>query len=97
MLLRRFGLYGVRVAVDQLRRNPGCSTIDLVRALRAASGVDELVVTIEREFGARAAVLRARSVLLSLETIADEVGGDAGQQLHRDLEQRWGWPRGYLC
>jgi hypothetical protein len=68
-LLDRLGLYGVRVGCAAIRDGVR-SADEIAAALRAASGIDGLLATIERVFITRAAVLRDHSVLAGLNDLA---------------------------
>jgi len=67
-LMRRFGLFGVRLALVMLRS--GVSDADeLAQALARRSGLDELMRLISLQFEARSSLLRARSALVVLDDI----------------------------
>jgi Dynamin family len=68
-LLARLGLFGVRLAVAQLRQSPGAGASDLARTLRAHSGVDDLVEILDTLFFERKDVLKARSALLAVDAL----------------------------
>jgi hypothetical protein len=89
VLLRRYGLYGVRVSAELLRRRPEMTATAMSVALRSASGLPALMETIERDFLGRAAVLRARSALLALERIVELAPGPASAALRREVEELW--------
>lgn len=88
-LLAQFGLYGVRVVLDRLTRVPDTSTTEMVRHLRALSGIDELVATLQQEFAERAALLRARSALIGLEAALEGVDGAPAARLRTELQEIW--------
>ncbi|MBV9843850.1 MAG: hypothetical protein JOZ47_02085, partial [Kutzneria sp.] len=67
-LLDRFGLFGVRLATTLIRRGfaePGRLAAELVRR----SGLDDLRAAIDRQFGERMPALKARSVLLAVDSL----------------------------
>jgi hypothetical protein len=69
-LLDRLGLFGVRFAVDCIRRGGATSAAELSTELVAASGLRDLEATIRDRFLPRARVLQARSVLAGLRSLA---------------------------
>ena len=66
-LLERFGIYGVRVAVDLLRRDSVQTAAELSAELVERSGLNELRAVLLADFGERRDVLKARSGLLAIE------------------------------
>ncbi|KAA9166902.1 hypothetical protein FPZ12_001550 [Amycolatopsis acidicola] len=67
-LLERFGLFGVRLAVTLIRR--GAHTLPALAAqLVPRSGLAELRDSVEQNFMARQAILKARSALLGLDVV----------------------------
>lgn len=66
-LLERFGIYGVRVAVDLLRRGAVTTAAQLSAELVERSGLNELRARLLADFGERRDVLKARSGLLAIE------------------------------
>ncbi len=81
-LIDRFGMFGVRFALDALLRGEVRTAADLSAQLVRASGLDDLRAVIGERFLPRARVLRARSVLGGLRSLADAVRPDLG--LHAD-------------
>jgi hypothetical protein len=69
-LLDRFGLFGVRYAVDRIQRGNVDSAATLSSTLVAASGLGELEAVIRDRFLPQARVLKARSVLAGLRTLS---------------------------
>ena len=74
-LLDRLGLFGVRYAVDLLRRGEVTSAAGLSSALVAASGLEELEAVIRQRFLPRARVLQARTALAGLRSLAERARG----------------------
>ncbi len=68
-LLRRLGLFGVRLAASMLRRNGDSTATELARDLADRSGVDELRDVLQSLFFERRDVLKSRSALLAVETL----------------------------
>jgi hypothetical protein len=84
-LLDRLGLFGVRLAVDRLRRGPATAP-ELVRLLLEASGFDRLRRLLLEHFVPQAQVLKARSALLGLRAVARDLGA-AGGRLAAEIER----------
>ncbi len=69
-LLSRLGLFGVRLAVDELHEGR-CSTAgDLARSLQTMSGISALRELIREQFLPRARTLKARSAMVALDALA---------------------------
>ncbi|HUQ44746.1 MAG TPA: dynamin family protein [Candidatus Limnocylindria bacterium] len=73
-LLDRFGLFGLRFALDRLRAQPAQTAPDLARALVEASGIRAVDAQIRRHFADRSDVLKARSALARLRSIVAAAG-----------------------
>ncbi len=87
-LLARFGLFGVRVAVDLIRSKQVETSQQLADRLVDVSGLTELRRVLTTLFVARADVLKARSGLLALERICLARDGDpAAERLLAELER----------
>jgi hypothetical protein len=87
VLLGRLGLFGIRFSLDRLRRQPDTTAADLARALVEVSGlgaVQEVVVT---HFLPKSAVLKARSALASLRSIARQADPEAGRRIDAAVER----------
>jgi energy-coupling factor transporter ATP-binding protein EcfA2 len=85
-LLRRFGLFGVRLALTLLRR--GVTTLPaLAGELAQRSGLGELRDSVERSFVERRPVLKARSALIALEVVLRMEPRPAAAALAADLER----------
>ncbi len=68
-LMNQIGLFGVRFAVELLAERDRSSG-EISRALRQASGLDELERLLKSQFAARAQVLKCRSALRRVESLA---------------------------
>lgn len=68
------GLYGITVALATIDDGMRGAT-SLLKALRAASGVDDLLAQLDRQFVALADPLRARSAIATLDAVS-WLGGD---------------------
>jgi hypothetical protein len=85
-LVRRFGLFGIRLATSLIRqgaRTPAALADELV----ARSGLGELQRVLQVQFGERRDLLKARSALLALDRLV-RADGDArglGRQVERIL------------
>jgi hypothetical protein len=89
-LLARLGLFGVRLCVDELTRNPLLSGSELVARLDAASGVGAVRAQIETTFLPRADLLKARSALAGARRLAYRlatIDGAASQRLLADVDR----------
>lgn len=72
-LLSRFGMFGVRVAVEEVRSGRATTAAALGRTLVQVSGLTGLQEVISRHFAPRARVLQARTALAGLRAIARAV------------------------
>jgi hypothetical protein len=85
-LVRRFGLFGIRMATSLIRQGmttPGALADELV----GRSGLGELQRVLQVQFGERRDLLKARSALLALDRLV-RADGDArglGRQIERIL------------
>jgi len=89
-LVERFGLFGLRFSLDRLRSGKATSTAQLAAALLIVSGLDGLRAALDAQIRPRAEVLQARSVLLVLADVADELATtdpERARQLARALEE----------
>jgi hypothetical protein len=68
-LLTRFGLFGVRLAANLLRRGDATTATDLARDLADRSGVGELQEVLRSLFFERRDVLKSRSALLAIDSL----------------------------
>jgi Dynamin family len=65
-LLDRFGLFGVRLAVELITAGAVNSSTELAREFTSRSGLDDLRTVLLRQFAGRSQILKARSALLSV-------------------------------
>ena len=89
-LVERFGLFGLRFSLDRLRAGTVTSTAQLAAALLIVSGLDGLRAALDAQIRPRSEVLQARSVLLVLADVADELAAtdpEQARQLARALEE----------
>lgn len=91
-LLERFGLFGVRFALDRLACGQVGTATELARALVERSGLTALRRVIDEQFVPRGAVLTARSALVALRGVAsmlaatDPAGADSLRRLLDELD-----------
>ncbi|MFH5824300.1 dynamin family protein [Georgenia sp. AZ-5] len=85
-LVERFGLFGIRLAVALLRGGIADSTA-LAHELARRSGLEELVRLLAVQFEARAAALKARTVLLGVERLVRERPRPGAEPLLGGLER----------
>jgi hypothetical protein len=89
-LVERLGLFGVRFAIERIRTGRVTSSGQLAAALLVASGLDDLRDALDRRIRPRAAVLQARSALLVLAGVVDELDEhdpDAARRFARELDE----------
>jgi predicted GTPase len=86
-LADRFGLFGVRLAVDLLRRGTVKDSPGLSRALVERSGIAQLRNVLRDQFGARRDVLKARSALLAVEAAARAQPKPGSEKLEAEVER----------
>jgi Dynamin family len=85
-LVRRFGLFGIRLATSLIRQGARTPTA-LADELVARSGLGELQRVLQVQFGERRDLLKARSALLALDRLvrADGDTRGMGRQIERIL------------
>ena len=89
-LLGRFGMFGIRFAVDEVRSGRATTAAALGAALVQRSGLTALRELILRHFGPRARVLQARTGMTALRSIARtlrETDSEAAADIERRVEQ----------
>jgi 50S ribosome-binding GTPase len=86
-LLRRLGLFGVRLAVTLIARGEVRSSQDLSTELVRRSGLVELRGVLLSQFAGRRDVLKARAALQILARLADEHPGPVGERLAAAVER----------
>ena len=89
-LLERFGLYGLRLLVGELRSGRASTGPDLSKVLVTASGLAELRDLIAQRFLPRAQTLKARSALAALRDIARSLSAEdpvRARQLDAEIER----------
>jgi hypothetical protein len=86
-LLLRFGLFGLRLAAELMRRQPGATAPRLAAELVRRSGLEDLRAVLGQQFTARADVLKARSALLELREVFRGLGDGLPADLAGELER----------
>jgi hypothetical protein len=86
-LLRRFGLFGIRLAASMLRRNPAFTATELARDLADRSGIGELQDVLRSLFFARRDVLKSRSALLAIDTLVRAHPRPGGESISAEVEE----------
>jgi hypothetical protein len=75
-LLRRFGLFGVRYALDAIRKGRIGNASELAELLMRSSGIHGLRRELATRFESRANTLKARSALAAVEAILRRTGAE---------------------
>ncbi len=83
-LLRRFGLFGVKLSTNLVRRGVADSAEAIAEVLADRSGLTELRDVLDRLLRSRADVLKARTAILGLERLLGELPSGT----HPDLAER---------
>ena len=89
-LLDRLGLFGVRLAVEEIRIGRATTAAQLGTVLVEISGLQALRSLFRDHFAPRARVLQARSALLSLRALVRRLPAEAAAlagDIDRDLER----------
>lgn len=89
-LLRRLGMFGVRLAVTELRAGRVTTGPEVAALLVRSSGIDELRRVLLDHFLPRARVLQARAALSELRSLARRLAStqaDAGARLEAETER----------
>jgi hypothetical protein len=89
-LLLRLGLFGVRFCLSELQAGPETTATQLAQRLIGVSGIEGLIEVLDGHLGARAVVLKARSALIGLRTLAGELEAEdqAGSESLRAAIER---------
>lgn len=87
-LLSRFGIFGIRQSMALMRSNKVSSSVELAQELTVRSGLDALRTLLTTLFVDRAAVLKSRSALLTVERLCEENSQHpAANDLQLEIEQ----------
>ena len=86
-LLRRLGMYGLRIGLEAVRSGEASTAVELAAFLRRTSGIERLEELIQTNFADRAGRLKARSAMVALRGILRDAGSSVPTELLRGLEQ----------
>lgn len=86
-LLDRFGLFGMRLAVELIASGEVDSASDMADRLVAESGLPQLRAALLSQFAERRDVLKARTGLLALEAAVRSLPPDVGADLSGEVER----------
>lgn len=86
-LLRRFGIFGTRTAVQLMREGRGASAPELAAALLGVSRLDDLRALLRQQFTDRSDLLRGRAALLTLAQLVRRLPVAGGESLATDIER----------
>jgi hypothetical protein len=86
-LLLRYGLFGVRLAIELVRSGRTDTAPRLAEELRRRSGIDELREVLVSQFGSRRDVLKARAGLAVLDTVLRQEPTPGDARLAKELER----------
>lgn len=65
-LYNKFGLYGIYILIDSLRRNEDASIVFLSDLLKEKSGFGKFLLTVQSHFGKRSTLIKSQSILQQL-------------------------------
>jgi len=86
-LVRRMGMFGVRLSVELVRMGAAATAPSLARQLIERSGLQRLRDTLVTQFAGRRDVLKARAALLALEPLVRGAGGPALTDIQAEIER----------
>jgi hypothetical protein len=86
-LLRRFGIFGARLAVELLGNGSARSAPELAAALLAASRLDDLRTLLRDQFAGRSELLKGRVALLALGDLVRRMPVAGSGPLAADIER----------
>ena len=86
-LLRRFGIYGVRLGIELVRAGTATTAPELAAALLAASRLEDLRSLLHQQFAARAELLKGRVALLALADLVRRLPVVGSGALEVDIER----------
>jgi hypothetical protein len=86
-LLKRFGLFGVRLGATLLRRSSSITATELARDLAERSGLGELQEVLGSLFFERRDVLKSRSALLAVDTLVRTHARPGSEALAAEVEE----------
>ncbi|HEU4347727.1 MAG TPA: dynamin family protein [Actinoplanes sp.] len=86
-LLRRFGLFGVRLAAALLRRGTASTATELARDLAERSGIGQLQEVLRTLFFERRDVLKSRSGLLAVDAVVRAHPRPGSERIAAEVEE----------
>jgi len=86
-LLRRFGLFGVRLGATMLRRGAAATATELARDLAERSGLVELQEVLRSLFFERRDVLKSRSALLAVDMLVRTQARPGSEAVAAEIEE----------
>jgi hypothetical protein len=86
-LLRRLGLFGVRLAATMLRRNASATATELARDLAERSGLVDLQDVLRSLFFERRDVLKSRSALLAVDMLVRTQARPGSEAVAAEVEE----------
>lgn len=86
-LLSRFGLFGLRLSTDLIRRGVCATAQELAGTLADRSGLVELRTLLMTTFASRADLFKARSALLALDQVLRSPAVDGATGLRSEIER----------
>ena len=86
-LLRRFGLFGIRLAASLLRHGVSTTATELARDLAERSGINQLREVLHTLFFERRDVLKSRSALLAIDALVHTHPRPGSEQIAAELEE----------
>ena len=86
-LLDKFGLFGVRLGVRELVGSRSPTSTALAQHLLQQSGIDELRRVLVTQFSERTSLLKVRTALDMVASVAASIGGAVGDDLDERVER----------
>lgn len=86
-LLERFGMFGIRLAIELIRAGKVSGAADMSREMLHHSGLAELRSLLMTRFAARAEVLKSQSALVALDSVVRQFPTPQAGQIIRALEE----------
>ncbi|MEZ3591340.1 MAG: dynamin family protein [Muribaculaceae bacterium] len=80
-LYNKFGLYGIYIIIESLRRNEDANVVFLSDVLKEKSGFGKFLLTVQSHFGKRSTLIKSQSIL---QRILNEI--NKAKQIHVGVE-----------
>lgn len=81
-LYNKFGLYGLYILIDTIRRNKDASVAFLADVLRSKSGFGRFLLTVQSHFGNRATLIKSQSILQRLLNEINQAKITLGEEIY---------------